>query len=121
MKRSVAVANLALLTFCATRALGGWETAEAGHPGLRSFGSADYEETEQNVHMVRDRRGRLYVANDHVLQFDGRAWSKIAVNDAARVEAIALGEDDRIWVSAVGELGYLDEDDTGTRSYHSLN
>lgn len=121
MKRSVAVAKIALVAFCAAPVFAAWDDDHAGHPALRSFGSADYGESAGNEAMVRDRRGRLYVANDHLLQYDGRTWSKIAINDAARVQSVALGEDDRIWVNAVGELGYLYEDETGTRSYHSLN
>src|SRR5262245_31675903 len=121
MKRSVAVARFVLLVLWATPAFARWDDGESGHPALRVFSRADYGEKAMNQTMVRDRRGRLYVCNDRLLQYDGRTWSSIAINDAYELRFISLDEQDRIWVCAVGELGFLDEDAAGNRVYHSLN
>src|SRR5688500_5700102 len=88
-------------------------SAEAGHPLLEYFGVRDYAGHNQTWAAVQDRRGILYVANkDQVLAFDGRDWRRIATGGLF-VRGLALDRDDRIWIGATDELGFLESDGNG--------
>lgn len=95
-------------------------SAEAGHPLLDYFGVRDYAGHNQTWSAVQDRRGVLYVGNkNHVLAFDGRDWRRIATGGLF-IRGLAVDRDDRIWISATSELGFMEHDGRGNRRYTSL-
>lgn len=95
--------------------------SEAGTPLLRTFLPQEYRAQGQNWAIVQDPRGLIYVGNnDGVLEFDGERWRLIKVSNQTTVRSLAVDVDGRIYVGAVGEIGYLQEDDHGTMQYVSL-
>jgi len=99
---------------------GGWGDASAGRPILEFWTEAEYHASENNHVVIRDRQGRVYVGNGGVITYDGREWSKIDINQAYGTRCLTLDEENRIWVGAINELGYLDDNASGQRHYHSL-
>ncbi|WP_404423696.1 ATP-binding protein [Nibricoccus sp. IMCC34717] len=107
--------------FASTLALqAGWEDREAGRVAPTTYGPAETNATGFNWCVVTDHRGRLYVGNDQVLEFDGRRWRTLEINGANSVRALAVDDANRLWVAATEEIGWFDEAPTGERVYHSL-
>jgi signal transduction histidine kinase/DNA-binding NarL/FixJ family response regulator len=121
MLRSLRLRSLAPILACTIAApCVADPSAEAGHPLLEHFGVRDYEGHNQNWVAVQDRRGVLYVGNkSQVLAFDGRDWRRIATGGLF-IRGLAVDADDRIWVGATNDLGFLEDDGKGGRQYTSL-
>lgn len=96
----------------------GWDDPSAGRPLMQVFRSEKM--TGTNTQIVRDRNGRLYVGNDHLLEFDGREWKSIAVGDGYLPLSLEVDDMNRVWVGAMNEVGYLEDTPDGTRVYRSL-
>ena len=71
---------------------------------------------------MQDRRGVLYFGtNAAVLEFDGVSWRRIQIGEnAGSVRALAIDDNDRIWVGSVGSFGYLAPDAGGVLKYVSI-
>ena len=97
-----------------------WKDTSAGQPFVET-----HPATELTVSgiwsIVEDARGRLYAGSDSVLEFDGVTWSVIPTGRGNTIFRLAVDATNRIWCGGANELGYLDEDETGARSYHSLH
>ena len=97
-------------------------SAETGAPLLRNFTPTEYNGAVQNWATVQDRRGVIYVGNveDGVLEFDGIRWRRIPTTNRTTVRSLAVADDGRIYVGALGEVGYLAPDESGVTRYVSL-
>ncbi|WDE12404.1 diguanylate cyclase [Thalassomonas haliotis] len=94
---------------------------EAGLPFLRTFSAREYGAQPQNWAIVQDLRGIIYVGNaEGVLEFDGQNWRLIKVANQTAVRSLAVDERGRVYVGAVGEIGYLEVDNKGQSRYISL-
>jgi signal transduction histidine kinase/DNA-binding response OmpR family regulator len=93
---------------------------EAGRPLVRNFSSKEYRSAEQNWSIAQDARGVLYFGNIGILEYDGVSWRTIPVPEASVVRSLALGPDGRVYVGALGDVGYLAPDATGLQQYVSL-
>ncbi|MEZ5275196.1 MAG: ATP-binding protein [Opitutaceae bacterium] len=94
---------------------------EMGRYPVEHFGMRDYLEHNQVWNAVEDRDGTLYFANRGVvLEFDGETWRSIPVPGGLFVRGLAIDADDRIWVGAEGEIGYLATNASGEKEYVSL-
>lgn len=110
---------------------GAWARAEAemaasgreerGLPFLRNYAPKEYAAHSQNWAMVQDQRGMIYAANSYgVLEFDGLRWRLIRTAKKTTVRSLAVGADGRVYVGALGEIGYLAADADGNAQYVSL-
>ncbi len=90
-------------------------------PTAEHYTIYDYHAHPQNWSVVQDDIGRMYVANAKgVLEYDGNRWKLIELPNLASVTALTKGEDGKIYVGAVSEVGYLDSDSLGNKIYVSL-
>jgi signal transduction histidine kinase/ligand-binding sensor domain-containing protein len=95
--------------------------AEAGLPFIRNFDPVEYGAVPQNWAIAQDHEGVIYVGNnDAILAFDGTRWQRIAIPNHSIARALAADGTGRIFVGAVGELGYLAPDVSGQIHYVSL-
>ena len=95
--------------------------AELGRPSIRTYSPKEYHAQSQNWAIVQDRAGIMYVANgEGVLEFDGVRWRLIPTSNRTPVRALAQDAAGRIYVGAVGEVGYLAPDARGQMAYVSL-
>jgi signal transduction histidine kinase/CheY-like chemotaxis protein len=114
-RRALALALLSLLAAAASPA------REHGLPLVQNFPTRDYQEHNQTWTGVQDGDGVLYFGNRGcVLRYDGTRWSSLAVPNTTFVRGLALGRDDRIYVGAVNQVGYLERAPTGGRVFVSL-
>ncbi len=94
---------------------------QAGIPFMASWDYRDYGAHSQNWAIVQDPRGIIYVGNGNgVLQYDGGDWRVIPVANSSIVRSLAVDLSGTVYVGAVGELGVLRPDDTGSLDYVSL-
>lgn len=94
---------------------------ELGTPLMRVFLPQEYRAQGQNWAVLQDHRGLIYVGNnDGVLEFDGERWRLIKVSNQTTVRSLTMDSNGRIYVGAVGEIGYLQADKNGVMQYVSL-
>ena len=97
-----------------------WE--EAGTPlFFQHYAPQDYGHYPQNWAFAQDARGIIYVANtEGILEFDGIRWRRVASLINTSVISLGVDEENKIYVGANGDVGYLAADSTGTLTYRSL-
>jgi signal transduction histidine kinase len=95
---------------------------ELGRPFIRNFEPTEYGGFPQNWSIAQDHQGVIYIANTQggVLAFDGSHWRSITLPNLSGARALAADSDGRIYVGAVGEIGYLAPDSRGQMNYVSL-
>lgn len=94
---------------------------ESGAPIMRQFLPAEYKAQGQNWALVQSRRGLMYVGNnDGVLEYDGERWRLIPIANQTTARSLCIDDQDKIYVGAVGEIGYLESDQFGATRYVSL-
>ena len=94
--------------------------SEQGRPLIQYYGPKDYHALPYCSTAVQDQAGLLYVGNrDCVLCFDGHAWTSIPTGGQV-INALELDGTDRIWIGGNSELGCLESDGRGGRTFQSL-
>jgi signal transduction histidine kinase/CheY-like chemotaxis protein len=105
---------------CGLALVSAGRASEAGIPPVEHFGVRTYAQHNQTWSAVQDRAGVLYVGNkDVVLTYDGQRWGTIPTGGIF-VRGLDLDAEDRVWVGAVDEFGYLESDGRGGRRFVSL-
>jgi signal transduction histidine kinase/CheY-like chemotaxis protein/HPt (histidine-containing phosphotransfer) domain-containing protein len=96
--------------------------SEQGLPLIRNFPPKDYGGRATNWGIAEDSRGVIYVANESgLLEYDGVHWRLIKTEHATTVRSLAVDRNGRVYVGAVGEIGYLAADSDGVTRFVSLN
>lgn len=68
----------------------------------------DYVAHNQNWKVVQKSNGVMYFANgDGVLEYDGTTWELYPTVTRTNVLSVGIDENERIYYSGVGEIGYL--------------
>ncbi|MFC2103951.1 SpoIIE family protein phosphatase [Bacteroidota bacterium] len=95
---------------------------EAGFFPITNFTPEDYGNAlPQNWDIVQDKRGVMYFANNEcVLEYDGIRWKRYNVTNETAVQSLAIDQNDRIYVGAINEFGYLAPNSYGDLEYVSL-
>jgi len=98
------------------------EFQSRGQYFVTNYSPADYGAGTQNWEMVQDSKGRLIAANrDGVLVYDGFRWDLIPLPISTPLRSLAITAEDRIYVGAVGQFGYLQADSVGVLQFQSLS
>lgn len=101
--------------------LAGAEFNELGNPFIRNYLPEEYHAFAQNWGITRDHQGIMYFGNNYgLLIFDGTTWSLMTMPNHAAVVSLDVDENNRVYVGAVDEFGYLDTTPTGKTIYISL-
>ncbi|MFQ5606265.1 MAG: hypothetical protein ACE5HS_23610 [bacterium] len=86
---------------------------EAGLSYIQNFSPKDYNGGIQNLMVVQNKRGLMYFGNTSgVLIYDRVSWRLVRMPNRSTVRSLCMAND-RIYVGAVGELGFLAPDATG--------
>jgi signal transduction histidine kinase/DNA-binding response OmpR family regulator len=95
---------------------------EEGRPFVRIYQPPELGGAGQIWCIVQDQRGVLYFGtNGAVLEFDGAAWRRIALKESVQTaRSLAVAPSGRIYLGAVGDLGYLAPSPTGAPQFVSL-
>lgn len=95
---------------------------ETGYPFIRNFSASAYGAHAQNFSVAVDSSGMVYVGNfAGVLQYDGESWRLIQTTNTRKVSALAIGNDNRVYVGGRGEIGYLANDVEGKLSFKEIS
>lgn len=109
------------LIFCFVASSVFAEVKSVGIPFIHSFSKREYKGGSQNWNMVQRSNGLMYFANNEgVLEYDGNSWRLIPMPNNSVVRSLAVDSLQRVYVGAYNELGYLESDQQGKLSYHSL-
>ena len=88
---------------------------------FEKFSQNVYNAGPQNNGFVQDKNGVLYCANsDGVLTYNGIKWGLLTTTHQDYISAIAVDQQDDIYIGSANELGYFKKDVFGNFSYHSL-
>lgn len=80
-----------------------------------------YRAGNQNWMLQQHENGWLYVANNKgLLEFDGTSWELYPIPDA-RVRAMKIGADNRIYIGGIGRFGYFTPNRLGGLDYTCLS
>ena len=94
---------------------------QEGSPFISQYFSDDYKAFSQNWAVVQDSFGIMYFGNgDGVLTYDGTNWNLITLPNQGTVFALAKDKKGKIFVGAMGDMGYLKPDSIGRLLYVSL-
>ena len=108
------------LGLAGTGLFGAWQDKTAGLPVLENFSSKDFGTDGIKWITLQDKLGRLFVGSNQLQVYDGQAWQSFPVPNTSALRALAFGEDGRLWVGAINEVGYFVEESLGHFKYHSL-
>ena len=92
-----------------------------GNPKITYYSTDDYKAYSQNWAVVQDSAGIMFFGNGNgILTYDGTTWNLITLPNEAAVFALAIDRNNRIYVGAESEIGYLEADKFGRLYYVSL-
>lgn len=93
-----------------------------GLPLIENFGTAEYDAEVNNYDVIIGDDQRIYFANEAgILIYDGQEWTKVQLPNQGAVYFFTKSEDGTIYVGGVTESGYLQPNESGILTYHSLN
>lgn len=94
---------------------------EAGTPFIHNFSPLEMGAHPQTWSFAQDRRGVLYAGNGAgLLEYDGVSWRLLPTTRGTSVHGLALDGDGRLFIGAEDDIGILEPDAAGTRSFVSL-
>ena len=94
---------------------------EAGGLLIRNYPPEAYDAGAQNWALLQDARGVIYVGSTSaLLEYDGVTWRKIVTPTRTTIRSLAADAAGRIYVGAVGDLGYLEADPKGEMQFVSM-
>lgn len=97
------------------------QNSKGGIPYIKNYKKSEYNAATQNWAIIQDKRGVIYLGNnDGVLEFDGMNWTTYPTSNFSVVRSLAIDKDEKIWVGAYNEIGYLHADKTGKTKYVSI-
>src|SRR5574341_1593291 len=92
-----------------------------GRPLIRNYDPTEYGATFNYWAIAQDQRGVMYFGNwNGILEYDGVSWRLISTPNKSGVRSLAIDANGRIYVGAVGDLGYLAPDAVGDMRFVSL-
>ena len=95
--------------------------SKLGSLNVQNYLPKTYGANPQIFDITQDSRGALYFANQRgVIEYDGSVWRTIKVGNGREVNALACDQDGRVWVGAIGEIGYLSADKEGEMEFVSI-
>ncbi|MCB8994624.1 MAG: SpoIIE family protein phosphatase [Bacteroidales bacterium] len=94
-------------------------------PKINYFSVSDYGKAHESANwaVVQDTSGILYFGNaGGLIQYDGRNWNFIKIKDQSSwIKALAVSDQNVVYLGAQNEFGYLSPDKSGKQSYISLS
>jgi signal transduction histidine kinase/DNA-binding response OmpR family regulator/ligand-binding sensor domain-containing protein len=91
-----------------------------GFKNITNYAPDTYGFLPQNLGLIQNRRGLIYVANQGgIMEYDGVSWRIILIPKRA-VLSIAEAQDGTIYVGGNNEIGRLEQDKQGNKIYVSM-
>jgi signal transduction histidine kinase/DNA-binding response OmpR family regulator len=87
---------------------------------IQAYSSADVGSDSSSLVTRQGPDGILYFGGDSLLSFDGAKWRQSSVNGGYAIRGLDFGKNGKLWAAANGELGWYDQDPSGSWNFHSL-
>jgi len=88
---------------------------------IHNIEAEEYGEHSQNWDIIQDDRGMIYIANGNgVIEYDGENFKLIELPKSGTIRSLVIGENNRVYVGGVEEIGYLQPNINGDMEYVSL-
>jgi signal transduction histidine kinase/DNA-binding response OmpR family regulator len=95
--------------------------AEQGYYPVINYSHEVYKAHYQNWFITQDKHGFIYAGNgEGILEFDGASWRLITAPGLQAVRTVVTDKNNRKWVGADRELGFLAPDSLGLLQFKSL-
>ncbi len=95
---------------------------EIGIPFISKFGRQEFNGGAQTWSVTQDDRGIMYFGNNNgLLEYDGNKWQLIPMQNNAIVREVFKSSDNKIFVGAYNQFGYLASDELGRTIYKSVS
>jgi len=96
---------------------------EKGLPIIRNYQPKEYNFSPQIFNALQDNRGFMYfgVTDYGVLEFDGVTWRGIPNLKKTEVYSLVKDKDGVVYITTIGDFGYLHSDNNGKTVYKSLS
>ncbi len=129
MKKIIALTVFWFINACAAlfaqrplpRASSEFSPSVFNKPFVRNYNPKEYGAAFNYWAIAQDQRGVMYFGNwNGILEYDGIAWRLISTPNKSGVRSLTIEANGRIYVGAVGDLGYLQPDSLGGTSFVSL-
>jgi len=93
-----------------------------GVPFITNYNSKTYKAASENWDLLQDSKGMLFFANHFgIMQFDGVRWNIVTQPDnKSMVLSLAIDKNDKIYVGAQEDFGYVVQLPNGQYKYTSL-
>lgn len=92
-----------------------------GLPKIINYSKTDFQAGTQTWDIKQNSRGIMYFANNEgMLTYDGSHWKVYPLPNKTIVRALAIDEEDRIYVGAQDEIGVFETGANGNLKYTSL-
>jgi signal transduction histidine kinase/CheY-like chemotaxis protein/ligand-binding sensor domain-containing protein len=94
-----------------------------GNTLIKNFNSNDYLTPENQIwSILQNQDGIMYFGNNNgVLEYDGTYWNLITIPNKSTIRSLAENKiNNRIYVGAAGDFGYLQKDIYGKNKFVSL-
>ncbi|MDD3180498.1 MAG: ATP-binding protein [Opitutaceae bacterium] len=105
----------------------GGERRETGRLVMRSFGTQEIHAKGPALALAETDDGSMFVGSNHLVIFDGLGWQRIDIPEAYAFRALDASlvaggpiHHTRVWVGAVGAIGYVERNLQGLWSFTSL-
>lgn len=93
-----------------------------GVPFITNYSPKSYKAASENWDLLQDSKGMMFFANHFgIMQFDGVRWNIITQPDnKSMVRSLAIDKNDKMYVGAQGDFGYVVQLPNGQYKYTSL-
>ncbi len=111
---------IALLILCQSVAYAQFQ--RIGSPSINNFSRSEYQAGTQNWAIAQEENGIIYFGNNKgLLEFDGTNWQVFALPNRTIVRSFTFDQRGRLYLGGQNEMGYMEPDEQGKRTYTSLN
>jgi len=92
-----------------------------GLPYVINYTRKDYMGSSQMWAITQDKRGIMYFGNaEGIITYDGEFWRTLYTTNQSTVRSLDIDKNDRIYIGAKEEFGYIEIDYLGRQQYISL-
>jgi signal transduction histidine kinase/ligand-binding sensor domain-containing protein len=96
-------------------------TNEAGNPFIKNYSTQETGADVQVWSFVEDNRGVMYIGTTPgLIEYDGSNWRMIEVGNKSFARSMSIDDNNRIYIGASSDFGYLDSRKNGELYYVSL-
>lgn len=111
----------ALIALCLSLVIGARAAiAPLGAPAVANYTAEAIGAEAGGFSITQDAAGVLYFGANSLLRFDGDRWSTNGIAGAYALRGLDFGPDGKLWVAALGDLGWFDLTQGAVPRFHSL-